>query len=84
MATTRTGTRTWRRLRLIVIAQSGGICAIGGEPFTPGERIHVDHIKPVAFGGTDHPSNLRAVCAKHNMQRGVKPAAGDRPRSRDW
>lgn len=77
--------RQYRRTRLAVIAASGGICALGGEPLPANPRlIHVDHKIPVAFGGTDDISNLRATCAKHNMQRGVKPADGDRPRSRSW
>jgi 5-methylcytosine-specific restriction endonuclease McrA len=85
MATTRTGTRPWRRIRLTVIAASGGICALGGEPLPKQSHlITVDHIVPVAFGGTDDLSNLRAACKRHNSQRGVKPADGDRPRSRAW
>jgi 5-methylcytosine-specific restriction endonuclease McrA len=78
----RTGTRTWRRLRLVVIAQSGGVCALCGLPL--GSRTHVDHVKPVAFGGTDDVSNLRATHPSCNMRRGVKPADNDRPRSRVW
>ena len=76
--------RRYRRDRLIVIASSGGICAICGKPFELGQQIHVDHRTPVAFGGSDHPSNLRATHPKCNMQRGVKPAAGDRSPSRAW
>lgn len=30
-------------------------------------RLHVDHIKPVARGGTDHIANLRLLCARHNQ-----------------
>jgi 5-methylcytosine-specific restriction endonuclease McrA len=29
-------------------------------------RLHVDHIKPVARGGTNDISNLRLLCARHN------------------
>jgi len=82
MATTRTGTRTWRRTRLVVIAASGGVCALCGEPL--GTRVHVDHIVPIAFGGTDDLTNLRATHARCNMRRGVRPGDGDRPRSRVW
>ena len=84
MATTRTGTRTWRRTRLLVIASSGGVCALCGEPFKPGERIHVDHIKPVIAGGTDELTNLRATHPACNMRRRYLPDEGERPRSRVW
>jgi 5-methylcytosine-specific restriction endonuclease McrA len=30
-------------------------------------RLHVDHIKPVARGGTNELSNLRLLCARHNQ-----------------
>ena len=30
----------------------------------------VDHITPIAAGGTDHPSNLRALCAPCNGRKG--------------
>ena len=80
--TTRYAFRPYRRNRAIVIAASGGVCALCGEPL--GKLVHVDHIKPVAFGGTDALENMRATHPKCNLQRGVKPAAGDRPTSRNW
>jgi len=39
--------------------QSGRKC---GSRYQP----QVDHIKPVALGGTDEPSNLRLLCGVHN------------------
>jgi len=30
-------------------------------------RLHVDHIKPVARGGTHDIANLRLLCARHNQ-----------------
>lgn len=30
-------------------------------------RLHVDHIKPVALGGTNDMTNLRLLCARHNQ-----------------
>jgi 5-methylcytosine-specific restriction endonuclease McrA len=32
----------------------------------------VDHIRPVNAGGSDAPTNLRAVCRRHNP-RGADP-----------
>ncbi len=31
----------------------------------------VDHVLPLAAGGTDHPSNLRASCDPCNRQKGA-------------
>jgi 5-methylcytosine-specific restriction endonuclease McrA len=33
---------------------------------------HVDHVTPRAAGGTDHPDQLRASCARHNLERGAR------------
>lgn len=33
---------------------------------------HVDHIKPLSAGGEHHPSNLRVIPAKDNLQKGSK------------
>jgi 5-methylcytosine-specific restriction endonuclease McrA len=32
----------------------------------------VDHITPIAQGGSDHPSNLRALCAGCNGKQGAR------------
>jgi 5-methylcytosine-specific restriction endonuclease McrA len=38
----------------------------------------VDHVLPRRFGGTDHPTNLRAACSSCNIARGdgVRPVSG--------
>ncbi len=50
-------TRSWRRIRPNVLALDGHRWRFCGQPAT-----EVDHIRPVADGGTDHPSNLRSLC----------------------
>src|SRR5262245_36221180 len=35
-------------------------------------RLHVDHIKPVARGGSNEIGNLRLLCARHNMLQAEK------------
>ncbi|HEX6791861.1 MAG TPA: HNH endonuclease signature motif containing protein [Candidatus Krumholzibacteria bacterium] len=52
-----------------VFQRDGGKCTFVG---TSGNRcgstlaIQLDHIVPVALGGTSTPANLRLLCAKHN------------------
>lgn len=60
-------TRAWRRRRAEVLARAGYRCTVCGAPAT-----EVDHIEPVTAGGSDEPTNLRAVCRHHNP-RGAKP-----------
>ena len=37
-----------------------------------GIQHHVDHIKPVSKGGTNHPDNLQILTAEENLKKGVK------------
>lgn len=32
------------------------------------QRLHIDHIKPLALGGITKPKNLRHLCATHNLR----------------
>jgi 5-methylcytosine-specific restriction endonuclease McrA len=71
-----TRTHIWQR--------DGGACTYT-DP-TTGHRcnsrhfIQLDHIHPVALGGTNEPENLRLLCGQHNRWRaeqtfGPRPAA---------
>lgn len=71
----------WRKLRMIVL---GGeplcrICAAGGRVV---EATVVDHILPLAQGGTDAMSNLQPLCTTcHNrktMRESVSSSKGGR------
>lgn len=55
-------------IRKEVIASAGGKCAKCGAT----ERVHVDHIVPVALGGTDARKNLQALCQPCNNKKGIK------------
>jgi len=63
-------TRAWRELRLKILARDANTCAYCGA-----EAKHVDHIIPVAAGGTDDPENLTAACARCNIQKKDKPVS---------
>jgi len=56
-------TRQWRKLRAQILARDRHRCRICGQTAT-----HVDHVRSIVSGGTDHPSNLRALCATCNLE----------------
>ena len=58
-------TRAWRNTRQRILGRDGYRCQQCGAP-----AEHVDHITPLAAGGTDDASNLRALCANCNLSKG--------------
>jgi len=63
------------RTRDAVFARDRGCCTyVGSDGKRCDEiiRLHVDHIKPVARGGTNDISNLRLLCARHNQLQAEK------------
>jgi 5-methylcytosine-specific restriction protein A len=63
-------TRSWRALRAQILLRDGYRCQIPG---CPRAASHVDHRIPLLFGGTDDPSNLQALCSRHNLEKGADP-----------
>jgi 5-methylcytosine-specific restriction endonuclease McrA len=57
----------WHRIRKLVLLRDGFTCQTCGKPATC-----VDHIRPLARGGSDHPSNLRASCGPCNQSKGAR------------
>jgi 5-methylcytosine-specific restriction endonuclease McrA len=55
--------RAWRELREQILTRDRWACVVCGEPAT-----EVDHIVEVRDGGTDHPGNLRSLCAEHHRE----------------
>jgi len=51
-------------------------CSITGKAPTPDDPLEIDHIVPIADGGTDHITNLRAVLRSVNRQRGRGSTGG--------
>ena len=74
-----------KETRAYVLDRNGFTCqmcgAVAGEPhpFDPSRRtrLHLGHIVDKSMGGTDDPSNLRAVCSVCNE--GAKNLTLDRP-----
>ena len=58
------------KVRDEVYVRDGGRCAYvgtNGKRCTERQGLHVDHIMPFARGGKAAASNLRLLCAQHNM-----------------
>jgi 5-methylcytosine-specific restriction enzyme A len=60
-------TRQWRKLRDQILARDRWTCRRCGE-----RASHIDHITPIAAGGTDHPANLQALCGVCNLAKGAR------------
>ena len=39
---------------------------------TTGVQYHVDHIRPIAAGGSHHPDNLQIITAQENLKKGAE------------
>lgn len=54
------------RVRELIMRQFGRRCQWDGG-CTTGESPTVEHIRPVAFGGSNHPGNLTLLCPTHQL-----------------
>lgn len=64
------------RLLVALVIESEGRCALCGNKLRA-DDVQVDHIIPVAAGGTTTRENLRAVCSVCNKRRNSEnPASG--------
>jgi hypothetical protein len=61
----RGSTRSWRNLREHILRKDRDTCRYCGAPAS-----HVDHVIPIARGGTDQESNLVAACVNCNLEKG--------------
>ena len=61
-----------RESRVRLYGQQGGDCKGCGTHFEP-QHLTVDHIIPVARGGTDHFENLQLLCGHCNSVKGDRP-----------
>jgi 5-methylcytosine-specific restriction endonuclease McrA len=64
------GTHTAADLKAILIAQKYRCTYCRGN--LKRAKRHVDHIKPLARGGSNGPENLQYLCAPCNMSKGAK------------
>jgi len=84
-------TTRWRKLRRWVAARDGMVCRrplcpCGGVALTwePGQpnTVTLGHIVADTDGGSSHPENLRAECARENYADGARITNRKRARSR--
>lgn len=71
-----------KRQRYEILRRDGFRCRYCGA-CAPDVRLHVDHITPLARGGSDDPSNLCAACVACNLGKSTQGTStmGDAP---DW
>jgi hypothetical protein len=60
-------TYRWRKIRERILMRDQNTCQYCGQ-----EANTVDHVIPIALGGTDEPNNLVAACARCNYSKGKK------------
>lgn len=56
-------------VRRLVISRDGNVCRYCGSTEGP---FHIDHVHPVALGGTSSPDNLALACAPCNLSKGAR------------
>ena len=61
---------SYQELRAEVLAE-GKCCVCGGRP-TVDDPLEVDHVLPIALGGTHARENMRAMHRSHNRKRGAE------------
>lgn len=55
-----------------ILAKGNGLCGICGSPIRPYDEVHIDHIVPVARGGSDDDSNLQPAHGSCNRSKGAR------------
>ncbi len=65
-------------MRRQVFARSGGRCeySVEGRRCTSCYALELDHVMPLAQGGSNHISNLRVLCKTHNLQHAMCKGVG--------
>jgi len=87
MATSRTGTATWKRVRAQALyrAKRNGVthCRHCGVELNYDvsllpESAEVDHLIPHSMGGKDHVDNTETICRLCNQSKGNRAAPKER------
>lgn len=70
------GGRPWRRLRKAVMDRDSWLCQTCKRAGKHRLATQVDHVKPLAQGGTDDPDNLEAICDPCHARKTGREAKG--------
>lgn len=65
-----------KRIRFEILRRDSHACRYCGG-VAPDVILHIDHVIPVALGGSDDPSNLVAACKDCNAGKASVPATAD-------
>jgi 5-methylcytosine-specific restriction endonuclease McrA len=65
------GTHTWADIEAMRVKQNG-LCAAPGCTWRLEDGFHVDHVIPIARGGSNWPDNLQLLCPPHNQSKGAR------------
>lgn len=59
-------------IRANVLERDGRVCGICGEEIAEGDELHIDHIKPLARGGSNDFDNLQPAHGSCNRRKGAR------------
>ena len=62
-----------KKIRPIVLERDGYACKFCRRLCEQGVDAHVDHIRPITYGGTDDLANLQSLCKDCNLEKGRLP-----------
>lgn len=61
----------WSKTRRLALARDGHRCQLRIPGICTGTATEVDHVRPRAVGGGDELDNLRSVCHRCHISRGM-------------
>ena len=74
-ASIRTRGRAWQEIRAAILARDRGLCQVCAAAGRVQLAAEVDHVRPLAEGGTDAPENLQSLCTPCHLVKSSAEAA---------
>jgi len=77
--------RRWQAARRAVLERDGWRCVLCGSFAGFANRLEVDHIQPLQFGGPPYdPQNLQTLCRECHKAKTIKERGGEVRGRDDW